>query len=193
VLHADWQWWIAGFFGLNLCLLLFNLSPVFPLDGGRILQSLLWPTMGYRDSMMLASGIGMVGAIGFGVIGIFTQAYILFALAFFGYITCMQQRHQIRMGMFDDGGEFGYDFSQGYTSLERSADQPDRTQSYWQRRRARKEEARRQREVERLEAERRAVDAILEKISREGMQSLTPRERRILQRETQRQSSRDGR
>ncbi len=192
VLHAQWQWWIAYFFGLNLCLLLFNLSPVFPLDGGKVLQSLLWPSMGFRDSMMLASGIGMIGAIGFAVIGIFSQAYILFALAFFGYVTCMQQRQQIRMGMYDEGGEFGYDFSQGYTSFERSAERAGRSPSYWQRRRARKEEARRQREIERLEADRRAVDAILEKISREGMQSLTPRERRILQRETQRQSSRDG-
>src|SRR5690606_9298448 len=101
-------------------------------------------------------------------IGIFSQAYILFALAFFGYVTCMQQRQQIRMGMYDEGGEFGYDFSQGYTSFERSAERASRSQSFWQRRRARKEEARRQRELERLEAERRAVDAILEKISREG-------------------------
>jgi len=182
------QKWLVIFFGLNYMILLFNLAPVYPLDGGQALQALLWPRMGYRDSMMLASGIGMVGAIGFGVIGIFSGAYMLFGIAVFGYFTCWQQRQQLKMGLFENGGGLpGYDFSQGHTSLDRSAAGP----SFWQRRRARKLAERRRRERERIEAARQEVDRILDKISRDGLRSLSPKERRFLERETQRQSSHD--
>lgn len=183
------QKWLVYFFGLNYMLLLFNLAPVFPLDGGRVLQILLWPRIGYRRALMFASGVGMVGAIGFGVIGVFSGSYLLFAIAFFGYFTCWQQRQQLKMALYEDAGSFGYDFSQGYTSLEASAGRDEPRRSFLARRRARKEAARRLREQQQLESERRQIDAILEKISRAGLESLTPRERRLLQKETRRQGS----
>jgi Zn-dependent protease len=191
---GDWsaERWLGIFFSLNFMLLLFNLAPVFPLDGGRVLQAFLWPARGFHQSMMLASGIGMIGAIGFVVIGIFSGAMMLFFIAVFGYFTCWQQRQQLKMGVMETGGEFGYDFSQGYTSLERSAGEEESRPSFFARRRARKEAARRAREAARLEDERRQVDAILAKISRDGIESLTPKERKLLQRETQRQASEDS-
>jgi Zn-dependent protease len=179
--------WLVIFFTLNLILLLFNLAPVFPLDGGRILQCLLWPRRGYRDATNIASGIGMVGAIAFGVIGLFTREILLFAIAFFGYFTCWQQRQMLKAGMFDAGNEFGYDFSQGYTSLERGGQPAERKPSYWERRRARREAEKARREVQRREEHRRLVDEILEKVHRSGIASLTPKERRILEEETNRQ------
>jgi stage IV sporulation protein FB len=183
------QKWLVFFFGLNYMLLLFNLAPVYPLDGGRVLQALLWPKMGYRRALMLASGVGMVGAIGFGVIGIFSGSYLLFAIAFFGYFTCWQQRQQLKMALYEDTGSFGYDFSQGYASLQASERRGEPRPSFFERRRAKKEAARRLREQQQLESERRQVDAILTKISRQGLESLTPRERRLLQKETERQGS----
>ncbi len=46
---------------INLILLKFNLLPIFPLDGGQILRSLLWFKFGKARSMMIATVIGFVG------------------------------------------------------------------------------------------------------------------------------------
>jgi Zn-dependent protease len=48
-------------FVMNLTLLIFNLLPIYPLDGGQILQSLLWFVVGRARALMIASGVGMAG------------------------------------------------------------------------------------------------------------------------------------
>ena len=48
---------------INLVLLIFNMLPVYPLDGGQILQALLWFPLGEIRSLQIASVIGLVGAI----------------------------------------------------------------------------------------------------------------------------------
>jgi|SRR6478672_9673971 len=50
-------WWI------NLGLLIFNILPVYPLDGGQILRSLLWFPLGEIRSLQIASVIGLIGSI----------------------------------------------------------------------------------------------------------------------------------
>ena len=55
---ASWLWMVGV---INLTLLIFNLLPIYPLDGGQILRSLLWFAIGPRRSMLVASGIGLVG------------------------------------------------------------------------------------------------------------------------------------
>jgi len=49
---------------INLGLLIFNMMPVYPLDGGQILRSLLWFAIGRADSLMVASTIGIIGVAG---------------------------------------------------------------------------------------------------------------------------------
>jgi Zn-dependent protease len=46
---------------INLVLLAFNLLPIYPLDGGQILRSLLWFPLGRIKSLMTASVIGLAG------------------------------------------------------------------------------------------------------------------------------------
>ena len=49
---------------INILLLIFNLMPVYPLDGGQILRSLLWFVIGPARSLMAASTIGFIGVAG---------------------------------------------------------------------------------------------------------------------------------
>ncbi len=66
---ADWPATAPATFGLlrqlgtiNLVLLIFNMLPVYPLDGGQILRSVLWFFLGRSRSLMVASLIGVAGA-----------------------------------------------------------------------------------------------------------------------------------
>lgn len=48
---------------INFGILLFNLLPIYPLDGGQILRAALWFPLGAVRSLFIASGVGIVGAI----------------------------------------------------------------------------------------------------------------------------------
>jgi stage IV sporulation protein FB len=108
-----------------------------------------------------------------------------FLLAVFIYQACQHQ-----WMLLETGGEeavFGYDFSQGYTSLERDKEEPPTTPpirkvSWWQRWLQKRAARKIQRELDDREADERRMDQLLEKIQREGRQSLTDEENRFLKR-----------
>jgi Zn-dependent protease/CBS domain-containing protein len=90
---------------LNLTLALFNLIPGFPLDGGRILRSLVWKiTSSYRRATRIASIGGQViafGFIGLGVLSIFTGQLVdglwLVFIGWFLQSAASYTSHQLRM------------------------------------------------------------------------------------------------
>ena len=51
-------------FKINLGLLIFNMLPIYPLDGGQILHALLWFVLGYAKALRIVSVLGFVGAAG---------------------------------------------------------------------------------------------------------------------------------
>ncbi len=76
-------------------LLLFNLIPMFPLDGGRILQALCWKRMGYTRSMRFACRAGLIGAIVIGFGALMSESMMLLVIALFGGVTCFGSLKQL--------------------------------------------------------------------------------------------------
>jgi Zn-dependent protease len=67
---------------INRMLLLFNLIPAYPMDGGRILQELLWMAVGYQRSLQIAGMVGTVAGGCFLVIGLGLQEIVIPSLGF---------------------------------------------------------------------------------------------------------------
>lgn len=81
--NPDMYRFIVSLSLMNAGLLIFNLLPVYPLDGGQIVRALLWYRLGRIRSLKIASVIGFAGAIAFAVVAIQQQSIWLGILAFF--------------------------------------------------------------------------------------------------------------
>jgi len=79
---------LRSIFFINVGLLVFNLLPVYPLDGGQILRSLLWFPLGRARSQMAAVVIGFLGAAGLIVFSFWTQSAWLGILSVFVGMNC---------------------------------------------------------------------------------------------------------
>ncbi len=53
---------------VNLILLVFNMLPIYPLDGGQILRALIWFVAGRGMSLMISAVIRLVGAVVLGIV-----------------------------------------------------------------------------------------------------------------------------
>jgi Zn-dependent protease len=180
--HAGpWVVLLARFFWVNWVLFLLNVLLIgFPMDGGRMFQCLLWPKLGFRQATHVAIVAGFITMLVLGIYAIAREETLFLCLALFIYHVCRQQYI-----LLETGGEdsvFGYDFSQGYTSLERDPPARRKRPNFWQRWLQRRAARRLQMEMEQREAEERRMDELLEKVQRQGLHSLSDEERRFLTR-----------
>ena len=73
---------------VNLVLLIFNLLPVYPLDGGQILRSLLWYVLGRARSLLVASLIGLVGVAGLFALALLDRSVWMGIMCAFILLNC---------------------------------------------------------------------------------------------------------
>ncbi len=101
---------------VNLSLVLFNLVPAFPMDGGRVLRALLAMRMDYVRATQIAATIGQGMALLFGLVGLFGNATLLF-IAFFIWIGASQESSATQMKNAISGIPVGRAMLTEYKSL----------------------------------------------------------------------------
>lgn len=190
--YHTWVLWTARLFWMSLILLVFNTLPAFPMDGGRVLQCYLWAkTDDYRWATQRAAYVGIAIALGMVVLAIAFNETMLFALATFIVVTCVQQLIILQQAA-DEAGPFGYDFSKGYGGFG-PEDEPQtkpKKLGFFKRWQLARKVRREQRETEQRMQDEQRLDELLEKISRTGKDSLTAEERRFMERVSTRYKNR---
>ena len=175
-------------FSVSWNLFLFNLLPIFPMDGGRLLQEILWFRIGYYRATLIACVVGMIGALPMGLYGLYHwNSWFGLMLAFLA-VSCFHYCYSTRAQMKAEGPWAYEEENNDYAAAmwkpdEVDEDRPKRKSKHLSKRAVKK--LRKQAQAE--EAEQARLDAILAKVSAQGMGSLTWAERRALHKATQRQ------
>ncbi|MDD5706405.1 MAG: site-2 protease family protein [Kiritimatiellae bacterium] len=98
-----------GLAWINLWLLIFNLLPAFPMDGGRLLRAALAQKLGRLRATYIASRVGRVFAVLFAIWGFFPFNFFLLLIALFVYRAAGAEYRMVQMesgagGPFFRGG-----------------------------------------------------------------------------------------
>jgi len=88
---------------MNVILLVFNLIPAFPMDGGRVLRALLASKLGFVRATRIAASIGQGLAIPAGVYGLFKPEPMLVLIALFVFLGAATEAAAVETRMAGEG------------------------------------------------------------------------------------------
>ena len=113
---------------VNVFLVLFNLIPAFPMDGGRVLRALLATRMGFLRATEVAAVIGQGFAFALGFVGLFSNILLVF-IAIFVYLAATSEAHFVAIRAMANGLPVSAAMMTQFATLAPSADVEDAVQS----------------------------------------------------------------
>ena len=90
-------YYISAMASLNKYLLIFNLIPAFPMDGGRILRDTLWHWLSAETATAIAINVSRVMAVLGAAYAIYEQDYWLLVFPVFIFMQCLNEQHIVAM------------------------------------------------------------------------------------------------
>jgi Zn-dependent protease/CBS domain-containing protein len=81
---------------VNVVLVVFNLLPAFPMDGGRVLRALLSFRLARAQATRVAAGIGQAVAFGLGFLGLFGNPLLIF-IALFVFLAAAHESYDVEI------------------------------------------------------------------------------------------------
>jgi Zn-dependent protease len=87
---------VRAVLSIDIGLLVFNMLPIYPLDGGQILRSLLWYVLGRARSLFVATILGFVGVVAFIGLAFWIRDVWFAAIAVFMLLNCWSGLQQAR-------------------------------------------------------------------------------------------------
>lgn len=93
---SPFQFFIPALIGMNLILATFNMLPAFPMDGGRVLRSLLAIRLGRTKATRVASLLGQILAIGLLVWGVYNFQFVTALIGVFVFFTASNEYKMVK-------------------------------------------------------------------------------------------------
>lgn len=111
---------LARLASVNVFLVLFNLIPAFPMDGGRVLRAALASRLSWSRATQIAATIGQGLAFVFGFLGLFYNPLLIF-IAIFVYLAATAEAQNAQIREVSDSVLVGDVMITEFARLERSA------------------------------------------------------------------------